>query len=62
MSDSQFWKRVVVINGAVPLALLTWDAISGELGGNAVNKALHITGLSSLVLLLLARQSRLSDG
>ncbi len=54
MSDSRFWKIVVVINGAVPLALLTWDANRGELGGNAVSTVLHTTGLLSLIFLLLA--------
>ena len=31
MSDTRFWKLVVVINGAVPLAMLAWDASQGEL-------------------------------
>jgi ferredoxin-NADP reductase/DMSO/TMAO reductase YedYZ heme-binding membrane subunit len=53
MSDSRFWKLVLVANGAVPLALLTWDELNGELGGNSVNIALHTTGSTSLIFLLI---------
>lgn len=53
MSDTRFWKLVVVINGAVPLAMLAWDASQGELGPNPVAFVLHTTGLLSLIFLLL---------
>jgi glycine betaine catabolism B len=53
MSDTRFWKMVVVINGAVPLAMLAWDASQGELGPNPVNYVLHTTGILSLIFLLL---------
>jgi len=52
MSETRFWKAVVVINGAVPLAMLAWDASRGELGPNPVTFALHTTGLLSLLFLL----------
>jgi glycine betaine catabolism B len=53
MSDTRFWKLVVIVNGAVPLALLAWDASHGELGANPVTFALHTTGILSLIFLLL---------
>ena len=54
MSDSRFWKTVVVINGLVPLTLLAWDAYHGELGPNGVNYAIHTTGILSLIFLFLS--------
>ncbi len=54
MSLPQFHRLLVVLNGAVPLSMLGWDAYHGQLGANSVNHALHITGLISLVFLLLS--------
>ena len=53
LDDRQFRGWLVSINGCVPLALLIWDAVRGTLGTNAVNDALHITGLLALVFLFL---------
>lgn len=50
-SDLPFWKSLVAINGAVPLVLLIVDAFRGQLGANAVNFALHTTGILSLLFL-----------
>jgi len=47
-------KQFVLLNGAVPLALLGWDAAHGRLGVNGVNFALRTTGMLGLVFLLLS--------
>lgn len=52
--DLPFWKFLVVINGAVPLAILIFDALRGQLGANAVNFAIHTTGILSLLFLVLS--------
>jgi ferredoxin-NADP reductase/DMSO/TMAO reductase YedYZ heme-binding membrane subunit len=54
MNQLQFLRALVVLNGAVPLVMLLWDADRGQLGANSVNNALHITGILSLVLLFLS--------
>ena len=51
--DRVFAKRLVIVNGLVPLALLGWDAYRGELGVNQVNFAIRTTGMVGLVLLVL---------
>lgn len=50
--DVPFWKLLVLINGAVPLVLLGYDASRRQLGGNAVNFAIHTTGIMSLLFLV----------
>ena len=54
MSPVAFYRLLVILNGAVPLLMLGWDAYHGQLGANAVNHALHVTGTLALVFLLLA--------
>ncbi len=54
MKQLAFLRSLVVLNGLVPLAMLGWDAARGQLGGNAVNNALHITGILSLLFLILS--------
>ena len=54
MNQLQFQRALVILNGAVPLAMLMWDASRGQLGANSVNHALHITGILSLVFLFLS--------
>ena len=54
MSPVAFYRLLVILNGAVPLLMLCWDAYHGQLGANAVNHALHVTGTLALVFLLLA--------
>lgn len=54
MKDLAFYRWLAIINGGVPLLVLGWDAAHGQLGANAVNAALHITGILSLVFLLLS--------
>jgi len=54
MNQLSFYRALVVLNGAVPLLMLVWDAYRGQLGANSVNNALHITGILSLVFLFLS--------
>ena len=52
--DTRFAKRLTIVNGLVPAALLVWDASRHQLGVNQVNFAIRTTGLIGLVLLLLS--------
>ncbi len=54
MSPVAYYRLLVILNGAVPLLMLGWDAYRGQLGANAVNHALHVTGTLALVFLCLA--------
>jgi sulfoxide reductase heme-binding subunit YedZ len=53
MKDPRFAKFVVLVNGAVPLAMLCWDGWHGELGADSTNRAIHVTGMTALVFLVL---------
>ena len=52
-ADLRFAKLLVLINCAIPGALLAWDALHHRLGANPVNFAILTTGMSALVFLLL---------
>ena len=52
-NDIRFAKFLLLVNGAVPLALLGWDACFGKLGANPVNFAILTTGMLTLVFLML---------
>ncbi|MEO7272406.1 MAG: ferric reductase-like transmembrane domain-containing protein [Vicinamibacterales bacterium] len=52
--DTRFAKRLVIVNGLVPAALLVWDAYRHQLGVNTVNFAIRTTGLIGLVFLTLS--------
>src|SRR5215469_3129773 len=52
-SDIRFAKLLVLINGAVPLALLAWDAFHDQLGANPKNFAILTTGMMTLIFLIL---------
>ncbi len=54
MQDLKFYRFLVVINGCIPLLILAWDAWNDQLGANAANRALHITGILSLLFLFLS--------
>ena len=54
MNQLQFYRLLVIWNGAVPGLMLAWDASNETLGPNSVNAALHITGILSLVFLFLS--------
>lgn len=53
MSDAQFAKFLVAVNGMVPLALLAYDAYHHRLGADPVTFAIHTTGMMTLIFLLL---------
>jgi len=52
--DTRFARRLVLVNGLVPMVLLAWDAARHQLGVNEVNFAIRTTGLIGLVFLVLA--------
>lgn len=52
-SEIQFLRLLVLLNGAVPAALLAWDALRGQLGANPINFAIRTTGMLSLIFLVL---------
>ena len=51
--DLRFAKFLVLVNCAVPAALLGWDALHHQLGANPVNFAIRTTGMLTLVFLML---------
>src|SRR6516162_2990956 len=53
MKVSRFAKSIVLLNCAVPLILLAWDAVAGRLGANPVNFAIRTTGILSLIFIVL---------
>lgn len=54
MKDLGFGRFLVLLNGAVPVTLLAWDAYHHRLGANPVNFAIHTTGMLALIFLLLS--------
>lgn len=52
--DLKFAKFLVLVNGAVPVALLAYDALEGRLAANGVNFAIRTTGMLALIFLLLS--------
>jgi len=54
MNQLQFFRALVILNGAVPLVMLMWDVWRDQLRANSVNHALHNTGILSLVFLFLS--------
>ena len=52
-SDIRFIKFLILVNAAVPGALLAWDAWHHQLGANPVNFAILTTGLLALIFLTL---------
>ena len=52
MTNARFARLVVWVNGAVPGAILVWDAFHGQLGANPVNFAIRTTGLLALIFLI----------
>lgn len=51
--DIQYAKWLVLVNGAVPLAILGWDAWHHSLGANPQNFAILTTGMMALIFLIL---------
>ncbi|MEW6209701.1 MAG: protein-methionine-sulfoxide reductase heme-binding subunit MsrQ [Acidobacteriota bacterium] len=54
MKDIGFAKIIVFVNSAVPLALLGWDGVRGDLGANPLEFVTHTTGTLTLVFLLIS--------
>jgi hypothetical protein len=54
MRDPAFAKLVVLVNGAVPLAMLAWDALQHRLGADPAAFAIRTTGMLTIVFLLLS--------
>ena len=52
-SDIRFAKFLVLVNAAVPAALLAWNALHHQLGANPVNFAILTTGMLALIFLML---------
>lgn len=52
-NDIRFTKLLLLINAAVPVTLLGWDAWHHKLGANPVNFAILTTGILALIFLLL---------
>ncbi len=52
-NDIQYAKLLVLVNGAVPLAILAWDAAHHQLGANPQNFAILTTGMMTLIFLIL---------
>lgn len=53
MNDVKFNKLVIFINALVPLALLGYDALNGNLGANPIEFFTRTTGVLTLVFLLI---------
>jgi sulfoxide reductase heme-binding subunit YedZ len=54
MKDVKFARAVVLINGAVPLVMLAWDAAHNDLGANPAEFLTRTTGALALVFLLIS--------
>src|SRR5215469_3060253 len=52
-NDIRFGKLLILVNGAVPLAILAWDAWHHQLGANPQNFAILTTGMMTLIFLIL---------
>jgi len=54
MQDTRFAKVVVLVNGAVPLLMLAWDAAHNNLGANPIEFVTRTTGALALIFLLIS--------
>ena len=52
-NDIRFVKLLILVNGAVPLALLIWDKSHNQLGANPQNFLILTTGMMTLIFLVL---------
>ena len=51
MKNTEFAKWVIIASGAVPIAMMVWDALDSQLGPDPTTKMLHITGIMSVIFL-----------
>jgi len=54
MTDIRFAKLVVFTNASVPLVLMLWDLLRGNLGANPLEFVTRTTGMLTLIFLFLA--------
>ena len=54
MKDIRFAKFVLFVNCLVPLALLLWDWLRGQVGANPLEFVTRTTGMLTLVFLLIS--------
>lgn len=52
--DPRVTRWLALVNGAVPFAMLAFDALRGRLGANGVNYAIHTTGALALLFFVLS--------
>ena len=52
--DRHVVRRLVLVNGAVPIVILVYDALQGQLGADGVKFAIHTTGLLALLFFILS--------
>jgi sulfoxide reductase heme-binding subunit YedZ len=52
-NDIKFIKLLILVNGAIPLALLVWDQSHNRLGANPQNFLILTTGMMTLIFLSL---------
>ncbi len=52
-NDIRFIKLLILVNGAIPLALLIWDQSHNRLGANPQNFLILTTGMMTLIFLIL---------
>jgi sulfoxide reductase heme-binding subunit YedZ len=52
-SSPGFEKSIVFVNSLVPFAMLCWDTLRGNLGANPAEFATRVTGMLTLVFLML---------
>ena len=52
-NPAEFWKLLIALNAATPLALLGYDSYAGALGTNPIEFFLRTTGVLTLIFLLL---------
>ncbi len=54
MNNAKFAKLVLMINGLVPLAMMSWDVSRKNAGANPIEFVLHTTGTLALIFLALS--------
>lgn len=53
MSETSFYRKLIAVNALIPLLLLGWDAMWGDLGANPIEFFLRTTGLLALIFLII---------
>lgn len=53
MTDANYNKQLVLVNAAIPLVWLSYDAFTGGLGANPIEFFLRATGVLGLIFLLI---------